>query len=256
TNRPMTETAEQLLQQGLFHHRQGDVKTVMDRYTQVLRVNPQNPDALYYIAVVACQEGQLKEGIDLARRSLSFNRRQACAHNLIGQALHRMGDIKAALAAFDDALECDVNFAEGYGNRAEMLSELGRASEALSSFDKALALNPKAVPDWINRGALLQALGRAEEALASFDKADALAPNNAAILNNRGMALAALGRNDEALAALDRAIAADAKMAEAHRARGRVLERLGRADEARESIARADDLAAAQKAAADGQKPA
>ena len=42
----------------------------MERYSEVLRVNPQNADALYYIAVIACQEGQYQQGIDLARRSL------------------------------------------------------------------------------------------------------------------------------------------------------------------------------------------
>ena len=66
-----------------------------------------------------------------------FNRRQARAHNVIGQALHRLGKVKEALVSFDDALECDVNFAEAYGNRAEMLSELGRHSEALSSLRQA-----------------------------------------------------------------------------------------------------------------------
>ena len=113
----MSESAEALLAQGLFHHRQGQIPLAMERYTEVLRVNPQNADALYYIAVIACQEGQYQQGIDLARRSLGFNRRQARAHNVIGQALHRLGKVKEALTAFDDALECDVNFAEAYGLR-------------------------------------------------------------------------------------------------------------------------------------------
>ena len=133
----------------------------MDRYTEVLRNDPRNADALYYIAVVACQEGQYSQGIDLARRSLAFNPGQARAHNLIGQALHRQGKIKDALAAFDDAIACDINFAEAYGNRANMLSELGRPAEALTSFERAIALDPNSAVDWINRGATLHGLGRA-----------------------------------------------------------------------------------------------
>ncbi len=37
----------------------------MDNYTQVLRNDPRNADALYYVAVVACQEDQLDQGIAL-----------------------------------------------------------------------------------------------------------------------------------------------------------------------------------------------
>ena len=88
-------------------------------------------------------EGQFQQGIDLARRSLAYRPRQARAHNLIGQALHRMGQIKDALESFDTAIACDANFADAYGNRANMLSELGRNAEALSSFDRALALEPQ-----------------------------------------------------------------------------------------------------------------
>ena len=90
-------TAAELIQQGLVHHRSGQIALAMDRYTQVLRNDPRNADALYYIALVACHEGQFQQGIDLARRSLSFRPGQARAHNLIGQALYRMGQPKDAL---------------------------------------------------------------------------------------------------------------------------------------------------------------
>ena len=114
------QTAAQLIEQGLFHHRRGEIALAMDRYTQVLRNDPQNADALYYIAVIACHDGQFQQGIDLARRSLAFRPKQARAHNMIGQAFHRLGQVKDALASFDDALECDPKFADAYGNRANM----------------------------------------------------------------------------------------------------------------------------------------
>ena len=142
----MSQTSQipsaQLIEQGLFHHRRGETRLAMDRYVEVLRRDPQNADALYYSSVIACQEGQFKEGIDLARRSLSFRRGQARAHNLIGKALSEMGQPKDALDAFDEALACDINFAEAYGNRGNALSELGRFSEALSSYDRALESEP------------------------------------------------------------------------------------------------------------------
>ena len=53
-------TSAELIQQGLVHHRQGQIALAMDRYTQVLRNDPQNADALYYVGVVACAEGLVR----------------------------------------------------------------------------------------------------------------------------------------------------------------------------------------------------
>ena len=63
--------ADRLLQQGLFHHRQGQLEQALERYVEVLQGDPENADALYYVAVVACQGGEYQEGIKLARRARS-----------------------------------------------------------------------------------------------------------------------------------------------------------------------------------------
>src|SRR5215510_14805965 len=242
---PMSEprTAAELIEQGLAHHRAGQVSLAMDRYTQVLRNDPRNADALYYIAVIACHEGQYQQGIDLARRSLSFRPGQARAHNLIGQALHRMGNIKDALESFDNAIECDTSFADAYSNRANMLSDLGRNSEALSSFDRALALNPNSAGDWLNRGATLHGAGRPADAVASYDKAIALEPKMAEAYLGRALALKKLVRHDEALASVDKAIDIKPDAAKMHEARASLLRLLGRNEEANTADTLAAELA-------------
>jgi tetratricopeptide (TPR) repeat protein len=236
------QTAAELIQQGLVHHRAGQISLAMDRYTQVLRNDPQNPEALYYIALIACHEGQFQQGIDLARRSLTFRPGQARAHNLIGQALHRMEKLGDALESFDKALECDPNFADGYANRANMLTELGRPAEAVLSFDRAIALNPNSAADWLNRGATLHAIGRVEEAIASYDKAIALDPEFCVTHSNRAHALLDAGRNDDALAAYDRAIELEPKMAEAFLGRALALKKLSRLEDALASVDKAIEL--------------
>ena len=135
--------AAQLLQQGLFHHRQGELARAMDHYTQVLRNDPKNPEALYYVALVACQEGQFQQGIDLARRALSLGEPQARLHNLIGKAYERLNQFTEAARAYDAAIALDPNFAEAHGNRANLAAQAGFPEEALKSFDRALALDPR-----------------------------------------------------------------------------------------------------------------
>ena len=217
-----------LLQQGLFHHRQGDLKTAMDRYVEVLQADPRNADALYYIAVVACQEGQYKQGIELARRAIDVGPQQARVYNLLGQALYREGERLEAVKNFDRALALDPNFADAHGNRANILADAGYPEEALKSFDRALALNPMSATDWLNRGSVAQTLGRYEEALKNFDKAITCGAHVPEAQVNRGHALKDLGhidaargttaspRFDEALTAYDAAIKVEPKLPEAH----------------------------------------
>ena len=225
-------TAAALLQQGLFHHQRGELSLAMERYVDVLRVNPNNADALYYVAVVACQEGQYSQGIELARRAIANGPPQARVHNLLGQALYREGDRLEAIKNFDQAIALDPKFADAHGNRANILADAGFADEALKSFDRALALNPASAADWLNRGSLLQGLGRHDEALKSFDKAITCGADVAEAHVNRGNALKDLGhfelaggaaaspRFEEAMAAYETALQRDPKLPEAHLGRG------------------------------------
>ncbi len=237
----MSETlpAATLIQQGLFHHRQGDLAQAMQRYSEVLRVDPAHPDALYYVAVVACQEEQFTQGIELARKALAAGPPQARVHNLLGKAHERLGEHLEAIKAFDAAIATDPNFAEAHGNRATLLAAAGLPEEALKAFQRALTLDPKAVPDWINQGALLQDLDRHEEALDSYDKAAALAPLDAAIMVSRANALAMLGRFADAEQAYNHAIARDPKLAIAYAQKGLAVKHQARFAEARKLLEQA-----------------
>jgi tetratricopeptide (TPR) repeat protein len=196
-------TVAQLLEQGLFHHRQGDMHTAMERYVEALHIDPENADALYYVAVIACQGDEFQQGADLARRALSFGRPKARVHNLLGQALYRLGDRLEAIKNFDAAIALAPNLAEAHGNRANILIDAGFPDEALKSFDRALELNPLLSADWLNRGSLLQDLGRHAEALESFDKAILCSHDFAEAHTNRGNALKELGLIDAARGLID-----------------------------------------------------
>jgi len=231
--------AAELIQQGLFHHRRGELGEAMQRYSEVLRADPGHAEALYYVAVVACQEEQFKQGIELAEKALAAGPPQARVHNLLGKAHERLGEHLEAIKSFDAAIALDPGFAEAHGNRAALLAAAGLPDEALTSFDRALVLDPKAAPDWINRGALLQELDRHQEALASYDKALALAPNDPGILLNRANALAMLDRFAEAERTYDQAIARDPKLAIAYAHKGLAVKHQGRFAEARKLMERA-----------------
>jgi protein O-GlcNAc transferase len=155
----------------------GAVDEAAARYAEVLRADPGNADALYYLALISCQHGRFEEGAELARKSLASDPQQARSHVILGRALHALGRNDDALASFDRAIALAPELAPAHANRADVLSKIGRNAEALDSYDRALALAPDSVADWMNRAVALIALNRHDEAVISFDRGFALNPD-------------------------------------------------------------------------------
>jgi tetratricopeptide (TPR) repeat protein len=195
-------------------------------------------DQLHKLALAACQEGRLAEGIAYARQALAVDSGRARTHVLLGMALARSGALDEALASFDRAIAIAPDLADAHGNRADVLVDLGRRAEADASYDRALQLAPQSFANWCNRAALLSELGRAEEALACYDRALAIEPGHVDVLSARALVLNGLGRCEEAVETLDRALALSPDHLLANRTRGVALVKRERYGEALASFQR------------------
>jgi protein O-GlcNAc transferase len=225
------QTAD-LLAEALELHRRSAAAEAAARYAEVLRAEPGNADAHYYLAMIACQQGRFAEGVELARKALASNPRHAQAHVLLGRGLSELGQSDEAAASFAHAIALAPDLARAHSHLADLLSDLGRNAEAIESYDRALLLASDTVEDWFNRGLALRAVGRKEEAIASFDRAIAGRPDFAQAYLERANVLSELHRLDDALEGVDRALALDAKLAQAWHSRGIILSGLQRRDEA------------------------
>ena len=79
---------------------QGKHELAMQRYVAILQQNPGNVDALYYVAMLALQQGQIDEGLKVIGRAIAVGPPQARLHNLKGQAHLRLNQDDDALAGF------------------------------------------------------------------------------------------------------------------------------------------------------------
>src|SRR5262249_35012508 len=154
------------------------------RYREILQNEPNNVDALYRLAQIACQQGDFTHGIDLGRKVLLVAPRDARGHNLIAMAYLASGRPDQALSNFNAAIACRGDLAAAHGGRGDALVALGRPSEAIGSYDRALELAPGSVENWVNRGAVLQEIGRYEDALESYERALLLEPDFAEVCAN------------------------------------------------------------------------
>jgi tetratricopeptide (TPR) repeat protein len=166
-------------------------------------------------------------------------------HEGAGLVLHLLDRPDEAAAAFARAKELEPDVADLRSDIGLEHLEAGRWNEALLCLDLALALDPENPHAHTNRGWALSRLGRVEEALAEHERAVELRADLPEVHYNRGLELAALGRHAEAVQAYDRALALGAGAehdADAHYCRGNALLKMGDREGAVAAYGRALEL--------------
>ena len=141
-------------------------------------------------------------------------------------------DFKAAVNAYDKAIELKPDLAEVYNNRGNAKSDLDRHEAALADYDKAIRLKPDYAAAYYNRGNTKDDLGQHEDAIADYDKAIELKPDSAEVYYNRGNAKNDLGQHEDAIVDYDKVIELKPDLAEAYNNRGNAKDDLGQHENA------------------------
>ena len=217
----------QLLQQAIAFHQRGQLKEAQAIYVQILNRQPDQFDALQLLGTLAAQTQNPTVAVELMTKALKINPRHAPTHNNRGLVLRELGQLDAAIAAYDKAIAIAPDYVDAYSNRGNALAEQAKFSAAIASYNKALAIRPDFVQAYLNRGNALMDLRQFEAAVESYDKAIEIQPGFAQAHCNRGNALQKLQQPDAALDSYDKAISFQPDYVEAHTNRGNLLAKLG-----------------------------
>lgn len=197
-----------LLASGMGHHSAGRLAEAEKAYREVLSTEPQNPEALHLMGVLALQVNKPAQAVELIAQAIRRNSRNAVYFSNLGSALRRLGKLDESIAACREATRLDPDFADAYNNLANALVDRQRDAEAVEALNRLIALRPQVIDQRLMLArALLQLPGRAAEAIEALEALLKLAPRNASALNNLGVALRKLKRNEEADRAYRQAIA-------------------------------------------------
>jgi protein O-GlcNAc transferase len=221
-----------LLAAGVRHHRAGQLSEAEKEYRLVLDLQPDQPDALHLLGVLANQAGRYDVAAQLIGRAVRLNAGDPGYHANLALALQHLGKFEEALVSLDQALALRPDYAEAWLDRGNVCASLGRSKESLAAYQRALDTNPGLAGAWVGRGNVLCGLERHDEALGCYDAALALDAKLPSAWLGRGNALSAQKRLADALAAYDGALALDPDMAGAWLGRGNTLRELRCADDA------------------------
>ena len=165
-----------------------------------------NPEALYRSGVDAAQAGRLAEADRCFSQAVALRPSEPvfqCALGLLRTAQGRFAD---GLTCHDKALAIDAAHLGALAGRADALHELGRLVEAEAAYRHASALAPHAPELRFGWATVLSDLGRLEEAAQAYRDVLVLSPRAAEAYVDLGIALRDLGRLDEAAAQFEAAL--------------------------------------------------
>ncbi len=174
----------QAMQIGWEHHQAGRLPEAECIYQQVLQVDPNHPEALHLLGLIAHQVGKNDVAVQLIDKALTIKPDYAEALSDRGVVLYSLNRLDEAIASYDRALTIKPDYAEALNNRGAALGALYRYDEAEASYHRALRINPEYPEAHNNLGSLFGNMGWLEEAIASFRRALELKPEYAEAHSN------------------------------------------------------------------------
>ena len=220
------------------------IERAVEAGTSALRIDPDQPEVRYALAVTLAGRGRNAEAIDELHRALAMRPNYDDARRQLGLVLGRMGRIDESVAEYQKALALRPNFASTYRSMGLVLYEAGRYEDAIAAFTKSTELQPDNFMGFQQLGTAYHALGEADLALQNYERATAIRPS-ASALSNMGTLYYGRGEFGKAVNAYRDAITLRPNSATTHRNLGDALGRLGRQAEARAAYQRAVALSEA-----------
>ncbi|MBS4095591.1 MAG: glycosyltransferase [Sulfuricella sp.] len=211
-----TVTVQEAIRIAIAHHQGGRLAEAENIYRQVLQHQPDYPDALHLLGVIALQVGKPEVAADLIGKAVGVAPDAADYYPNLGEALRQLGKLDEAVAAFRRAIALNPNLVAAYNNLGIVLKELERYDEAIAACRRAIELNPTHFQALNNLAAACKLNGDLDAAIGYYRQALALNPDSAEICNNLGSALQERGNDEEAFVHFRRAIELNPDLNPAH----------------------------------------
>jgi protein O-mannosyl-transferase len=149
------------------------------------------------VALTRQQIGYWKDDEALCRHALEVTDKNDGAHNNLGAALGRKGQVAEAIQHFQEALHLKPHHADTHYNLGTALLQQGRTGEAISQFREAIRLKPGYFEAHNNLGTVLAMKGQTDEAIRHFQEAVRLKPDYADARKNLEILLATKARSSQ-----------------------------------------------------------
>ncbi|HJW80610.1 MAG TPA: tetratricopeptide repeat protein [Acidiferrobacterales bacterium] len=175
-------TIADLLAAAVRQHEAGELVAAETLYREILERDPEQPDALHLLGLVAQAAGDLTSAAVGIRCALALRPGEAVFHYNLANVLRDAGRLDEAIASYRTALALhNVNRvidADTLLNLGNALAAHGEPEEAADSYRTLLRHAPQHFEAQVNLGQVLRALGDVTGARTAYQAVEALDPGN------------------------------------------------------------------------------
>ena len=175
----------------------------LDLASKLLKENqinfPNKSPLLNLLAQIALIENNLKDGINLLKKSLQINQNQPLVAYDLGVALSLNNQLDEAIIFFNNSIALEPNNPKAYLTKAVNLKKLDRLNDSIDCYQKIIELSPNYIEAYVNKANLLELIGKLTEAQSLYQQAIIIEPKNADLYIKYGNFLDKIDQVDEAL---------------------------------------------------------
>jgi tetratricopeptide (TPR) repeat protein len=158
---------------------------------------PQRAEQEFQAGMKAMGPGKYPDAIAHFTKALSISGQLPNAYLQRGNAYRTLGDMDAALADYQAAVDMSPGLAAAHNGIAIVYVERHDTRHALEEFNKSISLQPT-VEAFYQRGQILEAQGEHEKAIADYDRAIAEEPDAPYMYRARALSKQNMGNIDGA----------------------------------------------------------
>lgn len=153
------EVAENL-RLAMEHHRSQRLEQAQQSYQQVLALQPDHPEALFGLGIIAQQMGQFQEAENFLSAASKVQPDSVKAWFSLGNLRQAQGQLPAAELAYQQAINLRPDAGTIHNNLGYTLQQQGKWEAAIASYQKALEVQPNCVEADVNLGNALHTQGK------------------------------------------------------------------------------------------------
>jgi protein O-GlcNAc transferase len=153
-------TVSETLRLAIQEHRANHLEQAEQAYRQVLEIQPNHPEALYGLGVLAQQRGNLPVANKFLSTASKVQPDSVKIWFTLANLRQLQGQLPEAEDAYRKAIALRPDAVSIYNNLGYTLQQQGKWQEAINCYEKALKLQPNCVEADVNLGNALHAEGK------------------------------------------------------------------------------------------------
>jgi uncharacterized protein (TIGR02466 family) len=120
-------------------HQDGKLTDAARIYRQVIKLQPNHPDALSSLAMVESEDKRFERAIDLLQRAIELVGNNAGYYINLGSVFDEIGNLDDAETNYQRAIELTPEYPDPYYNLGNLYLKQGQAEAGIAIFDQCMA---------------------------------------------------------------------------------------------------------------------